>query len=171
VDVIGANSLGVANAWDRVRIGGGLGGDKPEETLRKGSIASTPTRQLHDDAGGVPAHGGYGSPPPSRPARRVHPLRAAGVPLGGAERSPHQGGGRVRRAGGYYERVAFDLLRERRFGFTKPIVCCVHGRWRNEVTRTCGHAGALAATARRRVEGAWFDEYFEVPVFDRKRAR
>src|SRR5918911_2444243 len=39
VDVFGANSLGVADAWNRVRIGGALGGDNPAETLKKGSIA------------------------------------------------------------------------------------------------------------------------------------
>ena len=33
------NSLGVADAWNQVRIGGALGGDNPGDTLRKGSIA------------------------------------------------------------------------------------------------------------------------------------
>src|SRR3972149_3975378 len=39
VDVFGANCLGVADAWNRVRIGGALGGSKPDESLVKGSIA------------------------------------------------------------------------------------------------------------------------------------
>src|SRR5438132_6976780 len=39
VDIFGANSLGVADAWNKVRIGGALGGDAPGEVLRKGSIA------------------------------------------------------------------------------------------------------------------------------------
>lgn len=39
VDIFGANSLGVADAWNQVRIGGALGGDHPGEVLRKGSIA------------------------------------------------------------------------------------------------------------------------------------
>ena len=39
VDIFGANGLGVADAWNRVRIGGALGGDNPGETLLKGSIA------------------------------------------------------------------------------------------------------------------------------------
>src|SRR5215510_14853641 len=39
VDIFGANSLGVADAWNRVRIGGGLGGDDPGGSLRRGSIA------------------------------------------------------------------------------------------------------------------------------------
>ena len=39
VDIFGGNSLGVADAWNRVRIGGALGGDNPGEILKKGSIA------------------------------------------------------------------------------------------------------------------------------------
>ena len=39
VDIFGGNSLGVADAWNQVRIGGALGGDAPAEALRKGSIA------------------------------------------------------------------------------------------------------------------------------------
>lgn len=39
VDVIGGNCLGVADSWSRVRLGGGLGGDHPEESLIKGSVA------------------------------------------------------------------------------------------------------------------------------------
>ena len=39
VDIIGGNCLGVADAWNRVRIGGALGGDHPEESLLKGSVA------------------------------------------------------------------------------------------------------------------------------------
>jgi len=39
VDIFGANCLGIADSWNHIRIGGALGGDKPEETLRKGSVA------------------------------------------------------------------------------------------------------------------------------------
>src|SRR6201990_33270 len=39
IDIFGANCLGVADSWNQVRIGGGLGGDNPEEVLLKGSIA------------------------------------------------------------------------------------------------------------------------------------
>ena len=39
VDVFGGNCLGVADSWNRVRIGGALGGDHPEESLHKGSVA------------------------------------------------------------------------------------------------------------------------------------
>jgi succinyl-CoA synthetase alpha subunit len=39
IDIFGGNSLGVADSWNQVRIGGALGGDKPGDTLRKGSVA------------------------------------------------------------------------------------------------------------------------------------
>src|ERR1700730_18496904 len=39
IDIFGGNSLGVADAWNQVRIGGALGGDNPAEALIKGSIA------------------------------------------------------------------------------------------------------------------------------------
>ncbi len=39
IDIFGANTLGVADSWNRVRIGGALGGDDPAESLIKGSIA------------------------------------------------------------------------------------------------------------------------------------
>ena len=39
IDIIGGNCLGVADSWNRVRIGGALGGDHPEESLLKGSVA------------------------------------------------------------------------------------------------------------------------------------
>src|SRR5207247_73048 len=39
IDIFGANCLGVADSWNRVRIGGALGGDNPEEALLKGSVA------------------------------------------------------------------------------------------------------------------------------------
>src|SRR6516165_8224114 len=38
VDILGGNCLGVADSWNRVRIGGALGGDNPEEVLLKGSV-------------------------------------------------------------------------------------------------------------------------------------
>ena len=39
IDIFGANGLGVADSWHKVRIGGALGGDKPGDSLRPGSIA------------------------------------------------------------------------------------------------------------------------------------
>jgi hypothetical protein len=52
--------------------------------------------------------------------------------------------------GGYYEKMALEMIQQRRFGFNKPIVVCVTGRWKKDIARSCGHAGALAGGGRRR---------------------
>ncbi len=169
VDVIGANCLGVANAWDQVRIGGSLGGDRPEETLRKGSIA------IHSNSGNFTTTlaeylrtAGFGISTAVSSGKDVYIHFALPEFLWAAQNDP-----RTKMVvlyvepGGYYERIALDFVLERRFGFTKPIVCCVTGRWRKEVTRTCGHAGALAGNGEdAESKERWFDEYFGVPVFD-----
>ncbi len=171
VDVIGANSLGVANAWDRVRVGGSLGGDDPAETLRKGSIA------IHSNSGNFTTTlaeylrtAGFGVSTAVSSGKDVYIHFALPEFLWAAQNDPRTKAVVVYvEPGGYYERIALDLVRERRFGFTKPIVCCVTGRWKKEVTRTCGHAGALAGDGEdAESKERWFDEYFGVPVFDPK---
>ena len=48
IDIFGGNSLGVADAWNEVRIGGALGGDSPAEALRQGLDRHLlQLRQLH----------------------------------------------------------------------------------------------------------------------------
>jgi len=169
VDVIGANSLGVANAWDHVRVGGALGGDRPEEALRKGSIA------IHSNSGNFTTTmaeylrtAGFGVSTAVSSGKDVYIHFALPEFLWAAQNDPRTKAVVLYvEPGGYYERIALDLVLERRFGFTKPIVCCVTGRWRKEVTRTCGHAGALAGSGEdAESKERWFDEYFGVPVFD-----
>ena len=61
IDIFGGNSLGVADAWNQVRIGGALGGDSPAEALRKGSIAIfSNSGNFTTTIAHVPAHGGLG---------------------------------------------------------------------------------------------------------------
>ena len=61
IDIFGGNSLGVADAWNQVRIGGALGGDSPAEALQEG-LDRDPLqlRQLHHHDRDVPAHGRLG---------------------------------------------------------------------------------------------------------------
>jgi succinyl-CoA synthetase alpha subunit/citrate synthase len=169
VDVIGANSLGVANAWDQVRIGGSLGGDRPEEALRKGSIA------IHSNSGNFTTTiaeylrtAGFGISTAVSSGKDVYIHFALPEFLWAAQNDPRTKAVVLYvEPGGYYERIALDLVLERRFGFTKPIVCCVTGRWRKEVSRTCGHAGALAGSGEdAESKERWFDDYFGVPVLD-----
>jgi succinyl-CoA synthetase alpha subunit len=169
VDVVGANSLGVVNAWDHVRVGGSLGGDKPEEALRKGSIA------IHSNSGNFTTTmaeylrtAGFGISTAVSSGKDVYIHFALPEFLWAAQNDPRTKAVVLYvEPGGYYERIALDMVLERRFGFTKPIVCCVTGRWRKEVTRTCGHAGALAGNGEdAESKEHWFDDYFGVPVFD-----
>ncbi len=171
VDVIGANSLGVANAWDHVRVGGSLGGDTPEEALRKGSIA------IHSNSGNFTTTmaeylrtAGFGISTAVSSGKDVYIHFALPEFLWAAQNDPRTKAVVLYvEPGGYYERIALDFVLERRFGFTKPIVCCVTGRWKKEVTRTCGHAGALAGQGEdAESKERWFDDYFGVPVFDPK---
>ena len=169
VDVIGANSLGVANAWDQVRVGGSLGGDRPAETLRPGSIA------IHSNSGNFTTTmaeylrtAGFGISTAVSSGKDVYIHFALPEFLWAAQNDPRTKAVVLYvEPGGYYERIALDFVLERRFGFTKPIVCCVTGRWKKEVTRTCGHAGALAGSGEdAESKERWFDDYFGTAVFD-----
>jgi succinyl-CoA synthetase alpha subunit/citrate synthase len=169
VDVIGANCLGVANAWDHVRVGGALGGDKPEEALKKGSIAihsnsgnftTTITEYLHT--------AGFGVSTVVSSGKDVYIHFALAEFLFAAQNDSRTKAVVVYvEPGGYYEKQALDWIRERRFSFNKPIIACVTGRWKKDLMRSCGHAGAMAGSGDdAETKSRWFDEYFGVPVFD-----
>jgi hypothetical protein len=156
VDIFGGNSLGILDVWNRVRIGGALGGDCPDESLRKGSIA------VFSNSGGFTTTiasylrmAGWGATTLISSGKDVY-IHFAAPEFAFALAND----GRSRAAvlycepGGYYELDAH---------FTKPVVACVVGRWKGKLTRAVGHAGALAgghddAHAKER----WFMEKFGV---------
>ena len=171
VDVIGANCLGMANAWDRVRIGGGLGGDHPEEALAKGSIA------IHSNSGNFTTTmaeylrtAGFGISTAVSSGKDVYIHFALPEFLYAAQNDPRTKAVVIYvEPGGYYEKQALDWIKDRTFGFTKPIIACVTGRWKKNITRACGHAGALSGSGDdAEAKEKWFDEYFGVDVFDPK---
>ena len=171
VDVIGANCLGVANVWDHVRIGGALGGDNPEETLKKGSVA------IHSNSGNFTTTmaeylkvAGFGVSTALSSGKDFYIHFALPEFLYAAQNDP-----RTKvialyvEPGGYYEKMALDWIKQRRFGFNKPIVCCVTGRWKSNISRPCGHAGALAGGSDDALaKEKWFDDYFGVECFNPK---
>jgi len=174
VDVIGANCLGMANAWDQVRIGGSLGGDHPEETLVKGSIA------IHSNSGNFTTTmaeylrtAGFGISTAVSSGKDVYIHFALPEFLYAAQNDPRTKAVVIYvEPGGYYEKMALDWIRDRSFGFTKPIIACVTGRWKKNITRACGHAGALSGSGDdAESKERWFDEYFGVDVFDPKTCR
>ena len=169
VDVIGCNCLGVANAWDHVRIGGALGGDHPEETLKPGSIA------IHSNSGNFTTTiaeylrtAGFGLSTVVSSGKDVYIHFALSEFLYAAQNDPRTKAVAVYvEPGGYYEDAAIRMIQERQFGFNKPIVVCVTGRWKKDLLRACGHAGALAGSGDDAVsKEKWFDDYFGVPMFD-----
>ncbi|MBI2419413.1 MAG: CoA-binding protein [Ignavibacteriales bacterium] len=171
VDLIGANCLGVANVWDHVRVGGALGGDTPEEALRKGSIA------IHSNSGNFTttiaqylSTQGFGLSTVVSSGKDIYVHFALPEFLYAAQNDPRTKAVVVYvEPGGYYEKMALDWIQERRFGFNKPIVACVTGRWKKEINRACGHAGALAGSGDDALaKESWFDEYFGTGAFDPK---
>ncbi|MFN3437444.1 MAG: CoA-binding protein [Acidovorax sp.] len=156
IDIFGANGLGVADSWNQVRIGGALGGDKPSDSLRPGSIA------IFSNSGGFSTTiaqylrmAGWGTTTVISSGKDVYIHYAApefAFALANDARS--KAAVLYCEPGGYYEHDA---------SFTKPVVACVVGRWKSKLTRPVGHAGAMAgghddAQAKER----WFMEKFEV---------
>lgn len=169
VDVIGANCLGIANAWDHVRIGGALGGDHPEESLHKGSVA------IHSNSGNFTTTiaqylqmAGFGVSTAVSSGKDVYVHFALAEFLFAAQNDPRTKVVALYvEPGGYYEKQALEWIKERRFGFNKPIVVCVTGRWKKYIARSCGHAGAMAGSGDdAESKELWFDDYFEKGVFD-----
>jgi succinyl-CoA synthetase alpha subunit len=172
VDLFGGNCLGLADSWNHVRIGGALGGNAPEESLIKGTVA------LFSNSGNFTttiavylATGGWGTTTSVSSGKDVYIQYGPQEFLhafGNDDRS--KAAVLYSEPGGYYEHgLSSD----------KPIVACVVGRWKARLTKACGHAGSLAgsgddAFAKER----WFMDYFgvediytpEKPVFSKKGA-
>lgn len=172
VDVIGGNCLGVADSWNRVRIGGALGGDHPQESLIKGSVAifsnsggfTTTIAQYLGTAGwgtttlvssGKDLYIHYACPDFARAFAADDRYKAAVL---------------YAEPGGYYEHG---------IDWSKPVVACVVGRWKSKLTRAVGHAGAMAGSGDRAEDKErWFMEAFgvdaiftpETPVVSKKGA-
>ena len=172
IDIFGGNSLGVADAWNAVRIGGALGGDKPEEALKKGSIA------VFSNSGNFTTTiatylrmAGWGTTTLISSGKDVYIHYAApefAFALANDARS--KAAVVYVEPGGYYELDA---------EFTKPVIACVVGRWKAKLTRAVGHAGAMAGGADDAAsKERWFMEKFgvdavftpEKPVFSAKGA-
>jgi succinyl-CoA synthetase alpha subunit len=172
IDIFGANGLGVADSWHQARIGGALGGDKPGDSLRPGSIA------IFSNSGGFSTTiaqylrmAGWGTTTVVSSGKDVYIHYAApefAFALANDARS--KAAVLYCEPGGYYELDA---------QFNKPVVACVVGRWKSKLTRAVGHAGAMAggsddALAKER----WFMDKFgvdaiftpEKPVFSAKGA-
>jgi succinyl-CoA synthetase alpha subunit len=156
VDIFGANCLGMADSWNRVRIGGALGGDHPEESLLKGSVA------IFSNSGGFTttiaqylATEGWGTTTLISSGKDVY-IHYAARDFAHAFNNDTRSKSAVLYAepGGYYEHAV---------GFDKPVIACIVGRWKSKLTRAVGHAGAMAGSGDRAEDKErWFMESFGV---------
>jgi succinyl-CoA synthetase alpha subunit len=172
VDVFGGNCLGVADSWKQIRIGGALGGNNPEESLLKGSIA------LFSNSGNFTTTiavylgtEGWGTTTSISSGKDVY-IQYGPHEFNHAFHNDDRSKAAVMYAepGGYYEHgLEFD----------KPVVACIVGRWKAKLTKACGHAGSLAGSGdNAAAKEQWFMDYFGVddiytpenPVFSKKGA-
>jgi hypothetical protein len=172
IDILGANCLGVADSWNRVRIGGALGGDNPDEVLLKGSVA------IFSNSGGFTttiaqylATEGWGTTTLISSGKDVYIHYAARDFAHALQRDPRSKAAVLyAEPGGYYEN-GLEL--------GKPTVACVVGRWKSKLTRAVGHAGAMAGSGDKAEDKErWFMDAFGVegiftperPIFSAKGA-
>lgn len=156
VDIFGANCLGVADSWNHVRIGGALGGDKPEETLRKGSIAIfSNSGNFTTTIANYLSIGGWGTTTLISSGKDVYINYAAPEFAYAMANDPRtKAAVMYSEPGGYYEEGV---------EFAKPVVACVVGRWKANLTRAVGHAGAIAGSGDdARAKEGWFMKKFGV---------
>lgn len=168
VDVLGANSLGIGNSWDQVRIGGALGGDNPSACLKRGSIA------IYSNSGNFCTTlaeylktRGFGTSTIFSSGKDHYIHFALAEFLYCAENDPRTKAVVIYiEPGGYYEKQALDWIEQGRLPFSKPLIACVTGRWKSRLARPCGHAGAMAGGSDDAfAKEVWFDTYFGVPAF------
>jgi len=172
IDIFGANCLGVADAWNKVRLGGALGGSRPDESLVKGSIA------IFSNSGNFTTTiavylltKGWGTTTSVSSGKDVYihygPQEFV-YALDNDARS--KGSVMYIEPGGYYE---YELESQ------KPMVACIVGRWKSKIDHACGHAGSLAGSGDdARAKERWFMDYFGVddiftpenPVYSKKGA-
>lgn len=172
VDVFGGNCLGVADAWNHVRIGGALGGNKPEESLVKGSIA------IYSNSGNFTTTiatylltKGWGTTTSISSGKDVYIHFAPKEFFYALDNDDRSKGAIIYvEPGGYYEHG---------LEVNKPTVACVVGRWKAKLTKACGHAGSLAGSGDdAKAKEKWFMDYFgvggiytpEKPIFSKKGA-
>ncbi|WP_085441418.1 CoA-binding protein [Magnetofaba australis] len=156
VDVLGANCLGVADAHNHVRLGGALGGAHPQESLNPGSVA------IFSNSGNFTttiavylATAGWGTTTSVSSGKDVY-IHYAAPEFTHAFHNDDRSKAAVfyTEPGGYYEHG---------LDFKKPVVACVVGRWKAKLTRSCGHAGAIAGSGDNAfAKEQWYMDMFGV---------
>ena len=172
VDLFGGNCLGLADAWNHIRLGGALGGNAPEESLVKGTVA------LFSNSGNFTTTiavylttAGWGTTTSVSSGKDVYIQYGAKEFLHAFDNDDRSKVAVMySEPGGYYEKGLKS---------DKPIVACVVGRWKARLSKACGHAGSLAGSGDDALaKEQWFMDYFGVdgvytpqkPIFSKKGA-
>lgn len=172
IDIFGANCLGLADSYNRVRLGGALGGSNPSESLTPGSVA------IFSNSGNFTTtiavyllSQGWGTTTSVSSGKDVYIHYSAKEFIHAFENdSRSKSAVMYIEPGGYYER---DLK------FNKPIIACIVGRWKAKLSKAVGHAGSLAGSGDDALaKEKWYMDYFGVndiytpenPVFSEKGA-
>ena len=172
VDLFGGNCLGLADAWNHIRLGGALGGNAPEESLVKGTVA------LFSNSGNFTTTiavylttGGWGTTTSVSSGKDVYIQYGAKEFLHAFNNDDRSKVAVMySEPGGYYEKGLKS---------DKPVVACVVGRWKAKLSKACGHAGSLAGSGDDALaKEKWFMDYFGVdgiytpqkPIFSKKGA-
>ena len=139
IDVFGANCLGVADSWKKVRLGGALGGLSPSESLKKGSVAifsnsgnftTTIAEYLQTE--------GWGTTTLISSGKDIYIYFAAPEFFNALSNDDRSKAAVIYiEPGGYYEA---------HLKISKPTIACIVGRWKARLTKACGHAGAIAGS-------------------------
>jgi len=156
VDLFGGNCLGLADAWNHVRLGGALGGSHPEESLIKGSVA------IFSNSGNFTttiavylATAGWGTTTSVSSGKDVYIQYGPKEFIHAFDNDDRSKVGVIySEPGGYYEHGLESK---------KPLVACVVGRWKARLSKACGHAGSLAGSGDDAfAKEKWFMDYFGV---------
>jgi len=156
VDVFGGNCLGVADSWNHIRLGGALGGEKPEESLRHGSVAIfSNSGNFTTTMASYLAAGGWGTTTSISSGKDLY-IHFAPAEFANAFDNDARTKAAVMyiEPGGYYEE---------NLQFRKPVVACVVGRWKAKLTRAVGHAGAMSGSGDSAMaKEEWFQRILKV---------
>ena len=156
IDVFGANCLGLADSWNKIRLGGALGGSNPEESLVKGSVA------LFSNSGNFTTTiavylltQGWGTTTSVSSGKDVYIHFSAHEFFNALDNDDRSKSAVIYiEPGGYYEHG---------LEINKPTVACIVGRWKAKLTKACGHAGSLAGSGDdAAAKEEWFKDYFDV---------
>ncbi|MCP4707800.1 MAG: hypothetical protein GY869_04175 [Planctomycetes bacterium] len=167
IDVVGCNSLGVINSYDRVRVGA-VGSDRPDESFKPGSVAIfSNSGNMVNTMASYLLSAGMGTSYGVSTGKDLLILMAM-KDLYELARKDERTKIVVSyvEPGGLYEKEAVEMLKKTKY--PKPVIAYVTGAILQKFDLSLGHAGAVVegkdttATAKMQL----FDDYFGLEAFD-----